>query len=77
MHFEYWSEGVGFIVIFLFMILLPCAGVAWIGYCMIHRLGQFPSRTPEIQLSILFQLIAIEMVYFGMIYVFIRIFAID
>ena len=77
MHFEYWSEGVVFILIFLFLIVLPCTGVAWIGYRMIHRLGQFPSKTPEIQLSIFFQLIAIELVYFGMIYVFIRIFSID
>ena len=77
MHFEYWHEGVVFIFLFLFLIAIPCLGVAWIGYHMISRLGQHPSKTPEIQLSICLQLVGIEIVYFAMIFVFFRVFSGD
>lgn len=77
MHFEYWSEGILFIFIFLALISIPCIGVALIGYRMINKLGRFPSRTPEIQMSIFLKLILIEAVSFGMIYLFYRFFSID
>lgn len=67
MHFEYWNEAYIFIGIFFFLMLLPCIGVTIIGYRMIEKLGQFPSKTPAIQLSIFLQLVATEVVCFGLI----------
>ena len=73
MRFEYWQEGIILISIFFIIMAVPCIGVAWIGYRMLNQLGQHPSKTPAIQMSIFLKLIVIELVSFGMIIGFYRI----
>ena len=75
MHFEYWNEGLLFITIMLVLISVPCISVAIIGYQMITKLGRYPSKTPEIQMSIFIKLVVIESISFGFIYIFYKIFA--
>ena len=75
MKFEYWGEGVAFILIFLGIIAVPCVGVALIGYRMLNKLGHFPSKTPAIQMSIFLKLIVIEVISFAMILFFYKIFS--
>ena len=70
MQYEYWNTGVLLIIGFLFLIIIPCVSVAVIGYRMITKLGQYPSKTPEIQLSICLILFLIEAVSFSSIYIF-------
>ena len=77
MHFEYWTEGIYFVFIMLFLISIPCISVAIIGYRMITKLGRYPSKTPEIQMSIFIKLVVIELISFGFIYTFCRFFATD
>ena len=67
MHFEYWHEAYIFIGVFFFLMLLPCVGVAYIGFKMIEKQGQFPSKTPAIQLSIFLQLVVTEVICFSLI----------
>lgn len=73
MSFEYWQEAYIFIGTFFFLMLLPCVGVAFIGFKMIEKLGQHPSKTPAIQLSIFLQLVATEVVCFTLILLYFRV----
>lgn len=68
-----WHEyGMGSLLVigFLFLIIVPCVGVATIGYRMLTQLGRYPSKTPEIQMSICLKLFLIEAFSFGLIYIF-------
>lgn len=58
------------VVGFLLLIAIPCVSVAIMGYRMITKLGQYPSRAPEIQMSIWLKLLVIEAFSFGMMYLF-------
>ncbi len=54
----------------------PCALIAWIGSGMLRQLAYFPSKTPAIQMSVLFKLIVIEMATFTMLIILFRILAV-
>ncbi len=56
------GAGIFFVIIFTFILLIPCVLIAYIGFRMITQLGYFPSKTPAIQLSILWKLVAIEII---------------
>ncbi len=70
MHFEYWYEALIFIGIFLVLILVPCVAVGMMGYQMLHRVGNEPSKTPFIQLSIFWQLVVLEALSFLCLIIF-------
>ena len=65
--FNLWSESLVFAVIFTFIVLVPCILVTFMGKKMIHQLGQYPSKTPAIQMSIFVQLVVIEIVTFTLL----------
>lgn len=67
------SAALVFISIFYFLILIPCIAIGWVGKNLIYRLGQFPSKTPAIQMSILFKLVVIEVVSMSLMLVFFKI----
>lgn len=56
------STALLFIIIFFVLMFIPCLGVGWLGYKLITRLGQYPSKTPAIQLSIMLKLVIVEVV---------------
>ncbi len=62
--FNLWIEGFIFVGVFSVIIIVPCVLVALMGVKMIHQLGQYPTRTPVVQMSILFKLVMIEAVTF-------------
>ena len=70
MRYEYWNTGILLIIGFLFLMIVPCVSVAIIGYRMLTKLGTYPSKTPEIQMSICLKLFLIEAFSFGLIYIF-------
>ena len=70
MRFEYGSQAILLIFLFLGIIAFPCILVARIGYRMINKLGQFPSKTPEIQMSIFLKLVIVEVISFSFLYGF-------
>ena len=52
MLFRYWTEGIKFIGLFIFAVIIPCVYLSWIGTKLINQLGIYPSRSAKIQLSI-------------------------
>jgi hypothetical protein len=42
-----------FLVIWAFIILVPCVAMCWLGFRLIEKLGQYPSKTPTIQKNIM------------------------
>lgn len=63
-RFDLWSESLIFAMIFGIIIIVPCVLVALLGRKLIDKLGAYPSKAPEIQLSICWQLVVIEVVTF-------------
>ncbi len=61
-----------FIVVFYILIMIPCVGIGWLGYDLLDRLGRFPSKTPAIQMSVLFKLVMLEIVSMTLILVFFK-----
>ena len=49
MGFKYWQEAFIFVVIFSVIVIVPCYFIARIGSAMFNDLGNFPSRSAEIQ----------------------------
>jgi len=67
------STGLIFILVFFILIIIPCAGIIWIGTKLLNKLGRYPSKTPAIQLSIIWPLIIIEVVSFTLLVGFFKI----
>ena len=63
------TTGAAFILfgIFLFVIALPCIGAAILGWKLANRLAYHPSKTPAIQLSVVFKLVLLEIISFGLL----------
>ena len=67
-RFDQWIEAFIFASVFSLLIIIPCLLIVLVGRKMINRLGQYPSKTPAIQMSVLFQLVTIEIFgFFGLI----------
>jgi len=67
------GAGTVFVLIFGAIMLIPCAAVAWLGYHAIAKIGQYPSKTPAIQMGVLLKLVVIEVVSFTLILAFFKI----
>jgi TRAP-type C4-dicarboxylate transport system permease small subunit len=67
------SSAIIFMVVFYVLILLPCVGIGWLGYDLLTRLGKYPSKTPAIQMSVLFKLVVIEIVSLTLILAFLKV----
>lgn len=63
-RFDLWTESFILGAVFSVIVLVPCILVMLIGRKTINKLGQYPTRTPAIQMSIFLQLVAIEIVGF-------------
>jgi len=61
-----------FILFYWTVILIPAVGTCWIGRSLINRLGRWPSKTPAIQMSILFKLVVLEVVSFTLLLAFFK-----
>lgn len=62
-----------FVGIFFLLITIPCIGVSWLGSRLINKLGTYPSKTPAIQMSIIFKLIFLQVVSWTLILLFFKI----
>ena len=74
MGFSYWYEGILFVLFFAFIVGLPCFFVAVLGSKMINDLGNFPTKTAKIQVSVLWKLFIVEVISFGILTLFFRIY---
>jgi len=75
MGFRYWYEGILFVSFFTLIVGLPCFFVAVLGSKMINDLGNFPTKTAKIQVNVLWKLFIVEVISFGILTVFFRIFS--
>lgn len=75
MNFEYWNEGLIFILCFLVMVGFPCLMVALLGPKLIDEIGTWPTRTARAQMKMVLPLFIVEIVSFGMLAVFFQIFS--
>ena len=66
MKFQFWYEGFVFIGLFIVMVGVPCFFTAILGVKLIDRLGQYPSRSAKLQMSVCIQLLMVEIVGFMM-----------
>ena len=62
-----------FLLIWAALILIPCIAMGWLGYRLITKLGQYPSRTPLIQKSFMFPYIVVAVASMTAIIVFFKI----
>lgn len=51
-EFNLWGESLIFFLVFSMIMIVPCVLVALMGRKMVDRLGQYPTKTPIIQMSI-------------------------
>ena len=70
MQSEYWGAGILLISIVLIIIGVPCTAIAWLGLKVIKKLSYYPSKTPAVQLSILFKLLVIEVISVALMLMF-------
>jgi TRAP-type C4-dicarboxylate transport system permease small subunit len=61
-----------FITVFYVLMLIPCIGIGWLGWDLLTRLGRYPSKTPAIQMSVLFKLVVVEVLSITLILVFFK-----
>ena len=64
MGFRYWYEGIIFITIFATLVGVPSFFTAVIGSKMLNDLGNFPSRSAQIQSSACWKVLVVEIITF-------------
>lgn len=69
-EFNQWGEIFYFSLFFAPIILVPCALVALIGRKVIDKIGLHPTKTPAIQMGMVWWLILIELVTFALLIAF-------
>lgn len=62
-----------FIGIFWAMMIIPCVGVGWLGWKLITDLGTYPSKTPAIQMGVMFKLVMLEVVSMTILLLFFKV----
>jgi len=65
--FTLWKEALIFASIYGVIILVPCLLVALMGRKMLKQIGQYPTRTPAIQMGIFLKLFLLEACAFGLL----------
>ncbi|MFT7538287.1 MAG: hypothetical protein ACI9F2_000430 [Lysobacterales bacterium] len=73
-EFNQWIEACVFIFIFALIVLIPCTLVAFLGRKTIKKLGQYPTNSPAIQMSVLIWLVIIEIATFMLLIAFFNFF---
>lgn len=74
MGFRYWYEALIFVFSFGAIILVPCFLIAVWGSKMINDLGNFPTKSAQIQSSAGWKIFIVEMFSFFCLAVFFHIF---
>ena len=73
--FDLWGQSFIFGAVFSVLVIIPCVLLTLIGRKMINQLGQYPSNTPAIQMSICFQLVILQAVTFSAFFAFYQFFS--
>ncbi|HBG62537.1 MAG: hypothetical protein A2Y03_08195 [Omnitrophica WOR_2 bacterium GWF2_38_59] len=73
-EFDLWREAFVFACVYAVIIIVPCIIVALLGNKMIGDLGRYPTKTPAIQMSIVWKLIVTEIITFVLLIMFYNVF---
>lgn len=74
MKFQFWQEGFVFIGIFFLIVAVPCLLTAVLGTKLIDQLGQFPTKSAKLQMSICVQLLLVQVFSFIVLAMFFHVF---
>ena len=74
-HFQYWTEGLIFIGLMLFVVGVPCVAVAVLGTKLIDHIVQYPTKSARLQMGVCVQLLVIEILSFLLLAAFFKIFS--
>jgi len=66
------SIGWLFILIFFGIMSIACIGISWVGIRLINDLGRYPSKTPAIQMGVMFKVVIIEVVSMTLLVLFFK-----
>ncbi len=64
-EFNLWFESFVFCAIYSFIIITSCIFAGILGCKMFDRLGQYPTKTPIIQMELFLPFIILEILTFG------------
>ena len=64
MGFKHWLQGLEMIALFFFVVALPCFFIALWGSKMINDLGNFPTKSAQIQMSAGWKIFLVEITSF-------------
>jgi F0F1-type ATP synthase membrane subunit c/vacuolar-type H+-ATPase subunit K len=53
--------------LFIFVVCVPCIGIAILGFNLMEKMGRYPSKTPAFQISTFLKLAILEIIAFGML----------
>jgi len=67
MGFRHWFQGIEMVGLFLIVVTIPCFFVAVWGSKMINDLGNFPTKSVQIQVSAGWKILLVEIVSFFLI----------
>ncbi len=74
MGFKFWHEAFIFVLVFSVLIIVPCYFIAAFGAKMINEIGNFPTRSDEIQSKSLWKILVIFIVTALLLSLFFHIF---
>ena len=64
MGFKHWFQGIEMIGLFLIVVALPCFFIGLWGSKMINDLGNFPTKSTQIQMSSGWKIFLVEIISF-------------
>ena len=73
--FQLWGASLKFALTYSIIILVPCVCVALMGKKMINELGRYPSKTPAIQMSVVWKFVIVEVITFSLLIAFYNVFS--
>lgn len=76
MHkFSYWHEGLIFTFVFLVVMAIPCALIAFFGSRLINNLGQHPTKDVKAHLDMALPILGTMIISFGILVAFYQFFS--
>ena len=75
MGFRDWYESILFIMVFGTLVLAPCFFTAVVGSKMLNDLGNFPTKSAQIQSSACWKVLIVEIISFVLLAAFFHFFS--
>jgi hypothetical protein len=67
MGFKHWFQGFEILCMFFVVVGFPCFFTGWWGSRMINELGNHPSQSAQIQASVMWKMLIVEIISFALL----------